>query len=84
MGGGANPFLDESISTIVDPLGEETRELSGDDPSSMCLHCGEGNSGFRIGSKLDFTHVSPVPFPAVSGVQAGSLTFLYIPHLADI
>lgn len=27
MGGRANAFLDESISTVIDPMGEETREL---------------------------------------------------------
>jgi len=49
MGSGANTFMDESISTFVDPVGEETRELFSDDSSSLCNHCGESNSGFRIG-----------------------------------
>jgi hypothetical protein len=43
--------MDESISTVVDPVGEETRELSSDDSSSLCNHCGESNSGFRMGFK---------------------------------
>lgn len=51
MGSRANTFLDESISPVIDPLGEETRELLGDDPLSLCLHCSTGNSDFRIGFK---------------------------------
>ncbi len=50
MGSRANAFLDESISTVVDPVGEEAGELPSDDPPSLCMHCGESNSGFRIGS----------------------------------
>jgi hypothetical protein len=43
--------MDESVSTVVDPVGEETGELSSDDSSSLCNHCSESNSGFRIGFK---------------------------------
>jgi hypothetical protein len=51
MGSGENTFMDESVSTVVDPVGEETGELSSDDSSSLCNHCSESNSGFRIGFK---------------------------------
>ena len=44
-------FLDESISPIVDPLGEESGELLSDDSPILCVHCYTSNSGFRIGSK---------------------------------
>jgi hypothetical protein len=51
MGGRTNTFVDESISTDIDSLGEEVGELLGNAPPSLCLYCGTGNSGFRIGSK---------------------------------
>lgn len=51
MGSGANPFVDESISTDTDSLGEEVGELLGNAPPGLCLYCDTGNSGFRIGSK---------------------------------
>jgi hypothetical protein len=42
--------MDESISTVIDSVGKETRELSSDDSSSLCNHCSESNSSFRIGT----------------------------------
>jgi hypothetical protein len=50
MGSGTNTLVDESISTRVDPLGEEARTLLSNAPFIVCLHCGAGNSGFRLGS----------------------------------
>jgi hypothetical protein len=43
--------VDESISSVIDPLGEEGRELLSNDSSILCVHCYTGNSGFRISSK---------------------------------
>ena len=56
MGGRAGAFMDESISAVIDPVGEEGRELLGDDPPGIYMHCGARDSSFRIGSKLDFIH----------------------------
>ena len=50
MGGRAGTFMDESISAVIDPVGEEGRELLGDDPLGIYMHCGARDSGFRIGS----------------------------------
>ena len=51
MGGRAGAFMDESISAVIDPVGEEGRELLGDDPPGIYMHCGARDSSFRIGSK---------------------------------
>lgn len=53
MGSGANAFMDESISTVVDLMGEETGELSCNDPPSVCNRCSESHSSFWIGFKRD-------------------------------
>ena len=51
MGGRAGTFMDESISAVIDPVGEEGRELLSDDPPGIYMHCGARDSSFRIGSK---------------------------------
>jgi hypothetical protein len=42
--------LDESVSSIIDTLGEEVRELLSISSSSLRMYCYTGNSSFRIGS----------------------------------